>query len=126
MYYTTIEQSKRLVELGLNPKSADMVYIMYSDGKPTNDDAELSTVFESKDHKWYWIDFIDGSWDIRGEDIFCWSLGALLDVLPSASLDSSDNHHYRLHCMERFSEWYDSAVGACVDMIEKLHKQNLL
>ena len=55
-----------------------------------------------------------------------WSLAALLNVMPSASLDSSDDHHYRLYCMERFTEWYDNAIDACVDMIEKLYEQNSL
>ena len=122
---TSIEQSKRLLELGLSPETADMVYIMF-DGKPLNGDAELNTVFESKDNKWYWIDFIDGSWNVCEEDVVCWSLAALLSVMPSASLVSSDDHHYRLYCMERFTEWYDNAIDACVDMIEKLHEQNSL
>ena len=90
MNYTTIKQSKKLLELGLSPESADMVYIMF-DGKPLDDDAKLSTVFESKDHKWYWIDFIDGSWDICEEDIPCWSLGALLKLMPT-SIEEVKNH----------------------------------
>ena len=67
--------------------------------------------------------------DIIGEEhdeIPAWSLAALLNVLPSATLDTSDGHHYRLHCMERFSEWYDNAIDACVVMIERLHEQKLL
>ena len=56
----------------------------------------------------------------------CWSLAALLDTLPSSTLDSSNDHHYRLHCVERFTEWHDNAVDACVEMIIKLHEQKLL
>lgn len=120
MYYTTIEQSKRLVELGLNPKSADMFYL-------DNSKARVPILGEYKIFSISSIKHINSDELISIDmQIPCWSLGALLDVLPSASLDSSDNHHYRLYCMERFSEWYDSAIGACVDMIEKLHKQNLL
>ena len=59
-------------------------------------------------------------------DVPCWSLTALLNVLPSATLDSSDDHHYRLHCMERYTEWYDNPIDACVAMIERLHEQKLL
>ena len=61
-----------------------------------------------------------------GVGIPSWSLTALLNVLPSATLDSSDDHHCRLHCMERYTEWYDNAIDACVAMIERLHEQNLL
>lgn len=35
---------------------------------------------------------------------------------------SSDDHHYRIHCMERFTEWYDNAIDACYKMILKLHE----
>lgn len=60
------------------------------------------------------------------EKIPCWSLAALLDVLPSATLDSSSDHYYRLYCMTRYTEWYDNPIDACVAMIERLHEQNLL
>lgn len=108
-YYTSIEQSKKLLELGLNPNTADMFYPKIDEG--------LYSVFPVIGYEIF---------KKQISDIPCWSLGALLDVLPSATLDSSDDHYYRLQCMGRSSEWYDSAVGACVDMIEKLHKQNLL
>ena len=55
-------------------------------------------------------------------DIPCWSLAALLNVLPSATLDSSDDHYYRVHCMGRYTEWYDNAIDACYEMILKLHE----
>ena len=59
--YTDLEQSKKLAEI-LPLESADMIYIMYRNGeKPQNGDENLSTVYESDDHKWYWIDIIDES-----------------------------------------------------------------
>ena len=59
-------------------------------------------------------------------DIPAWSLVALLNVLPSSTLDSSDYHYYRVHCRERFTEWRDNAVDACYEMILRLHKEGLL
>ena len=56
----------------------------------------------------------------------CWSLAALLEVLPSVSLDSSDNHRYRLYCKERFSDWYENAIDACYELILKLHELKML
>lgn len=56
----------------------------------------------------------------------CWSLAALLDVIPSATLDSSNDHYYRIHCMERCTEWYDNPIDACYEMILKLHELKLL
>ena len=68
-HYTTIEQSKKLVELGLNPESADMGWNVFVDDStrclPIND------------------------WDLskNGEGgtefIPCWSLGALIKLMPS-------------------------------------------
>lgn len=60
-----------------------------------------------------------------GIGVPCWSLAALLGVLPLATLDSSENHCYRLHCMERFTEWHDNAIDACYEMIIKLYEQKL-
>ena len=103
--YTSIEQAKKLIEF-LPLKSADMYY---SDWKRMTKDIRIAHV---------------GSGEIG--DLPCWSLSALLSVLPSASLDNSDDHHFRLHCMEKFTEWYDNPIDACVAMIEKLHEQKLL
>lgn len=61
-----------------------------------------------------------------GIGVPCWSLAALLSVLPSSTLDSSNDHYYRLHCMEKFTEWYDNPIDACYEMILKLHEVKLL
>ena len=60
------------------------------------------------------------------EYVPCWSLAALFGVLPSATLDSSNDHYYRLHCVERYTEWYDNPVDACYEIIIKLHDNKLL
>ena len=64
--------------------------------------------------------------DKKYNQLPCWSLTALLNVLPSATLDSSNDHHFRIHCMERYTEWYDNAVDACVEMIIRLNKLKIL
>lgn len=112
--YTDIEQSKKLAEF-LPLESADMCFnISQRHNMPP-----LMTPY-SKFNEFFDIsptpDFL----------IPCWSLAALLNVLPSSTLDSSDDHHYRLHCMERFTKWYDNQIDACYEMILRLHKQNLL
>ena len=99
--YTDLEQSKKLAEI-LPLESADMRY----DG----------VMLELKIPKVRY----------NGLGTPCWSFAALLNILPSATLDSSDDHHYRVHCNERFTDWHDNSVDACVAMIEKLHKLNLL
>ena len=97
---TNISQSKALVEI-LPRESANMCYL-HVNGT-------------------YFCDIKDGV--LEDEDIPAWSLAALLNVLPSSTLDSSDDHYYRVRCRERFTEWHDNAVDACVEMILKLHEQ---
>lgn len=108
--YTDLEQSKKLAEI-LPIESADGFY-----------EAQINPFT----NKWEDILFVGNEWASDEVVIPTWSLAALLNILPSATLDSSDDHHCRLHCMERYTEWYDNAIDACVAMIERLHEQNLL
>ena len=56
------------------------------------------------------------------EDIPCWSLAALLGVLPN-STDICKNIEGRYYVHGFIS---DNPVDACVDAIKALHEQNLL
>ena len=110
--YTDLEQSKKLAEI-LPLESADMHYYKNLFGD------YIEGLYNSNDLK-------EGC-ELKGiEYIPCWSLAALLNILPSSTLDSSNDHHYRLHCMERFTEWYGNPIDACYEMINKLHEQKLL
>lgn len=101
--YTDIEQSQKLVEI-LPIESADMWFHPYPN-----------------DEYWYDVPNI-GNADLKYNQLPCWSLSALLNALPSSTLDNSDNHRYRFRCMERYTEWYDNAIDACYEMILKLHE----
>lgn len=113
--YTTIEQSRKLAEF-LPLESADMYY-------------------EWPNKK---VHFKDDKYS--GMGLSCWSLAALLDVIPK---HIKDYNVLRIDISENdFAIWYDeigygvnndlpnitmeSAVDACVSMIEKLHELNLL
>ena len=113
--YTDIEQSKKLAEI-LPHESADNTYERVIIAG-CNLSIQVERQYIHND-----IPFIYFS----GVGVPCWSLAALLGVLPSATLDTSDDHHCRLHCMERYTEWYDNPIDACVAMIERLHEQKLL
>ena len=63
--YTSLEKSKKLLELGLNPESADMYYPW---------DADSKSVFN--------IPIVKDDYSMSC--IPCWSLGALLEVMPKA------------------------------------------
>lgn len=103
--FTSLEQSRRLGKF-LPNESADMYWDLISKDKY----ARVNNIGHC----------------LGRYCIYAWSLAALLNTLPSATLDSSNDHHYRLHCMGRFTEWYDNAIDACVVMIEKLHEFKIL
>jgi hypothetical protein len=100
--YTDLEQSKKLAEF-LPLETADMYYWC-------GEDLRIGS------HKAMDLDY----------DIPCWSLAALLNILPSSTFDISNDHYYRLHCNKKFTEWHDNSIDACVEMIVKLHELNLL
>jgi len=65
-HYTTIEQSKKLMELGLSPNTADMCYPHFiRHGANTYD--EIPEIAEEIDYPY---------------EMPCWSLGALLKLMP--------------------------------------------
>ena len=69
MIATTIEQSKHLLELGLDPKTADMFYFSYGMFRPMK--LHVGKILE---------DVVTGK---RQWAIPAWSLSALLEVMPS-------------------------------------------
>lgn len=115
--YTDIEQSKKLAEI-LPLESADMSYRPYraEGGIPDYETTLLPFRYAS------WI------------GIPCWSLSALLDILPYPNLSKDklgsgkegwmvsvypDNCRYD-------SCWHDNPVDACVELILKSHEQKVL
>ena len=103
---TSIDQSQKLIELGIDVNTADMCHrYRWSNNNFMN----LPCAEKARE-------------PITG-DIPAWSLSALFHILPSASLDSSDDHYFRIHCMEKFSEWHDNPIDAVFGMIVRL-KEN--
>ena len=108
--YTDIEQSKKLVEI-LPIESADMYY--------TKDSLE----------DYYCPIPLIGKYSAIHDQIPCWSLTALLSVIPNYKLSSEHNYHTCTAGTSFGDEtvgWFDSPVDACVAMIEKLHNLKML
>lgn len=61
------------------------------------------------------------------EVIPCWSLAALLGVLPNENMlvKTTDGEYFCL-AKDVVTKHYDNPIDACVAMIEKLHELNLL
>ena len=119
--YTDVEQSKKLAEI-LQIDSADLWWTIiqpkkYEGWELVNDGESFTTLSFAKQEHIALASY---------KEIPAWSLNALLNILPSSTLDSSDDHHYRVHCRERFTEWHDNAIDSCVEMIVKLHEKGLL
>ena len=68
------------------------------------------------------------------DDIPCWSLSALLDILPYPQLSKDKLGSGKVGWMVtaypndcRYDScWHDNPIDACVEMILKLHELNLL
>lgn len=76
-YYTTIEQSKKLLELGLSPESADWHYHYDFDF----DELETCPTFSEEDDHYV----------LFPQDIPCWSVGALIHILPDRIMHNNLN-----------------------------------
>ena len=119
--YTTIEQSRKLATI-LPIESADMGW----------------NVFVDNSTRCLPIDDWDLSKNGKGGAKFipCWSVAALLSVLPTnlqIALAINDfqgdrKEKYFIGSVEhdRYDCYADNPVDACVAMIEKLHELNLL
>lgn len=102
---TSLEQSKKLIDLGIDKKTSDMFYCYDEDIIKIGGDESQSDIF----------------------DIPAWSLTALLKLMPKFSLekDISNNEGYQLYYNYN-TTYYDDPVDAAVEMICWLKKYKKL
>jgi len=110
--FTDIPQSKKLAEF-LPPESADVIWDLTNPDLPT----VRAIPYEDSDYDNKYLNIIAA-----------WSLTALLSVLPNYQLQTQDDGIGVLcSCNGKLNiVTADNPVDACVEMIEKLHKLNLL
>ena len=131
--YTDIEQSKKLAEI-LSLESADAKYgyiapyeysdRMYDEGY---DEIPYPIAFIKKDYSNFFVEEYD-------DELPCWSLAALLNVLPNGIdviKEEADTENERYMCTvgindDIISTFANNPVDACVEMIEKLHNLKML
>ena len=117
--YTDIEQSKKLTEI-LPLESADMEYMfLKKDGSKVSNVPFVKDGFEEPECCYTFIP--------------CWSLAALLGVLPRVDIEKGirfDNTYYfqvTAYIGDGYiGDRFDNPVNACYEMILKLHELNLL
>lgn len=88
IHYTTIEQSKKLVELGLNTKTADMYY--FRDPTPAGDIMHPTFIIVDEHLRSRLPEYDKG-------DIPCWSLGELLELMPHTICNETGCATLRIH-----------------------------
>lgn len=117
--FTNLEQSKVLAKI-LPLESADMFYNEEPDETYRKDIVDTKypmVIREGQKHR------------LEEYGIPCWSLAALLDVLPKGTrlLKSATDDTYHCDCPKgNIDKWFDNPVDACVAMIEKLHELKML
>ena len=131
--YTDIEQSKKLVNI-LSLESADAKYgyiapyeysdRMYDEGY---DEIPYPIAFIKKDYSNFFVEEYD-------DELPCWSLAALLNVLPNGSdivKEETDTENEKYMCTvgindDIISTFANNPVDACGEVIEKLHNLKML
>ena len=131
--YTDIKQSETLVNI-LSLESADAKYgyiapYEYSDRVYDEgyDEIPYPIAFIKKDYSNFFVEEYDG-------ELPCWSLAALLNVLPDGTdiiKEEADTENERYMCTvgindDIISTFANNPVDVCYEMILKLHKLKML
>ena len=114
--YTDLSQSKKLAEI-LPLESADMWWLyVSSQGK------HIAMMYEEPDPHYLARMY---SYGIKDAAIRCWSLAALLDVLPNENMlvKTTDGEYYCL-AKDVMTKHYGNPADACYEMILKLNELN--
>lgn len=119
---TSIEQSKKLIELGIDVNTADMLWTYDFVVNDINGLNIISDNFKPEEN-----------------DVIAWSLSALLSVLPKnlnigrPSLDSNYMGYYWIQYYDEFmkpnnykTECFNNPIDACVEMIVFLKENKKL
>ncbi len=116
MISTTIEQSKKLVEIGISADSADMWWVALN--------------WQETE---YYVEVKQEGIEQPKKAIPCWSLAALLDYLSTVSSFTIDVSNREcllvvspVKSIETIKCYADNLVNACVEMIVKLKKEKLI
>lgn len=117
---TTIEQSKKLIELEIDVKTADMIY------QPIMDIDSMNNVGFDKTPLCFPFNEVK---ECNIQYLPAWSFTALINVLPQGTrlLKSATDEMYHCDCPKgNINKWFDNPVDAAFDMVVYLKENNLL
>lgn len=105
MMCTSIEQSQKLIELGIDINTADIVYTTFygivSKGLPMPKEA---------------YDILE--YPINGDKcVPAWSLSALLDIIPNWTMDKTDKINLTCNLYYHCEVGYNDPVDAAFEMV---------
>lgn len=116
--YTDIEQAKKLAEI-LPLESADMWWLyITAQGK------HIAMMYEEPDP--HYLARME-SYGIKNAAIHCWSLAALLNILPEPELIQTSEGKWLVRCWTKNrNPWsvggYDNPINGCYEMILNLNE----
>ena len=102
---TSLEQSKKLIELGIDVNTADMFWL-------TTDKPRLHVLTEDLEKY--------SRWDCMP----AWSLAALLELIPITCVLSISNGHYRIVSNETNTFFHNNPLDAVFEIICLLKRMN--
>lgn len=108
MNYTTFEQSKHLLELGLKPETADLWYVV--------DDRDYPS-----------IDYNIGFHKESNDDVPAWSVGQLLSLMPvHYIIEKTSENRYACYCMMGHEEFGKNPCEVAYKKMVWLLENNLV
>ena len=111
---TTIEQSKKLIKLGIDVNTVDMYYQYDYYIKEYEEDAQIIPKSELGQH-----------FSLFPEDIPAWSLSALLGLMPKFTLERNISTNEKFLLYYNYNQtYYDDPVDAAFEMVCWLKKYN--
>ena len=109
MNCTTIEQSRRLIELGLNPETADLCYVAVTNKQQPQADSLI----------------VRQNYSFQKNDVPAWSMEALLEAMPQ-SIRHWDANCWKTYDLNLFRSYYHCCSYSFGPSLKEENHDNLI
>lgn len=121
MVATSVNQSKKLLELGINPVTSNMFWAKKGTIMHPSEDYEL-VLGTIPGLKKYNLESVEQKYVIPA-----WSLSALLDLVPEDVQLTSKGHTYQAMTLQHLEkEYYPSAIDAVYNLLCVIYGERVL